>query len=419
MWTWLRLGVGRLLLLATLLATLNLAAMSYVRDTTGAARTPQYASLGGLRAWRLAYEPPRSSGLLEHTYAPDTQSLLHWSLGGSSARASLWRARSSLAVREPHERIGTPQSVWVAIGLGLADNACWHVTRQAGTKHLPTERTQLFLGEAKTCWNLAGSRDAAVLTPHVAPRSHSDQTSAEQASHRLQREMSVLAEGQPVIVLSPALAQRTLGDDWASGATNVWIGEGEVPAANSPAEQNLATGTPPLDLAPASLAGLTARGWQIHAIRRAVSEVEVLAARTRTRWLWGMVALGAAVGALSAYGYRRVLSMMVAIRRTGGARFSSYAMDSAQLAASVCTVVVAGSTCLLAVQTLCGGACGAPQSQMLMPMQLLTESAVDTLRWMLWPWLGFVAGVVTTLGAIIAGASKQGLQHLFARGAAG
>ncbi len=369
-------------MLALLLAGANLAAQRYAKDTAAATAVPEYASLGGLRAWRLSHEPSRRDGLLDQFEQADTQFLMQWSTarGQLGGRPALWRLGFGLMVQEANSRSGAPMGVMVATGLSWPDDACWVMSHRRDIAPQQGPLTRLGLSAHSSCNDIGWQSVTGNRVVSVA-----------------QQEIKSLWSGESVIVLSPSLAQRTLGDAWHESSNSVWVGAGSMVVAESAASVSQAPTTP------ATLQILHARGWTVHEIRHEPSALSRQAQRARRIWLWAMAALGLAVGALAAWGYRQVLALTVAIRRTGGAGWPSHGRDALTLSASLAALMIASSAAGLALCVALGW----------------VTSAHEVANWMLWPWAGLALGLLLASSMVSIAARITSLQRVFARGAQG
>lgn len=388
MWAWLRLGWARGLLLALLLTGVNMAAMRYAQDTAAATRTPEYSSLGGLRAWRLSFDPQRKSGLLGHVEWADTRALLHWTNpeGLGQQAPSLWNTGMGVWVQEPSQRGGSVHSVMVVAGIDWPVDVCWVLSSPP-----KTQRMRLVLNEQTHC---------------VHPSANDILADAKLA--KLQQEVQTLWVGGPTtLVLGPELARRSSGEQWHQYTTGAWVGAGATPSETdaSQARPTAATTT--------SLDSLRAKGWAIHEIRHEPSPLQQQALRARQRWQWAMAALGLVVGTLSAWGYRHVLALMVAIRRTGGASWRPMWRDALRLSLAVVVLMITVAIVPLAAQLACGVSCGA------VPNANWLRSAQTMASWMTWSWAGLAMGSLLANSGVVLRATKQSLQTVLARGSQG
>jgi hypothetical protein len=394
-WAWLRLGWLRGLLLAALLAGANLAALRYTEDTNSSVRTPEFLSLGGLRAWRLSHEPTRSNGLLDYTQAPPTQQLMRWSSKATNAaHPSVWLPSLSVLVQQAQERGGTYYAALVPLGLDVPPDTCWFVV---SSQTAPNTTKRLSLPPYTTCVPM----DAADFRtePKLA---------------RLDRELKALWTARPAIFLSPQLAEKALGEDWFESTTAAWVGAGYLPPENAGANAGIQRGESPL---PSSLASLQTTGWSVHEIRNPPSPMQLQADKVKSRWQWGMAALGAALGVLSAWGYRHVLALIVAIRRTGvGKSWVLHKViyeDAFALSAASAALINGASAVVLAGLIVAAEMWGVGTSQQALPVAQRSGS------WMLWSWSGVALGLIVANSAVVTRAAKQSLQVLIARGATG
>ncbi len=390
MWAWLRLGTARVLLLAALLSGVNIAAMRYSNDTQAATSTPEYSSLGGMRAWRLAYEPPRRNGLLDEAVWPDTRALKRWSTssGTGTPQPAVWRTSWGVMVQKANERTGTPYGVWVVTGMEWPPDACWLLGYNAANE-APASGERLALNQLGGCTQL----DRVDANPENAI--------AEPILAQTQRELQILGGNERVLIIGPELANRVFGGEWPQYTAGAWVGAGAVPASvDKPAQ------VPSVTLAmPASLEALKRSGWTVHEIRHEPSNLVAAVQQAKARWRWAMAALGLAVGALAAWGYRHVLSLLVAVRRTGGAPWWPKWVDALRLSGVLGAVMIAASAVVVAL--VAAGNTSA------------TQTAVAAANWMFWPWAGLMLGLVPATTIMTWRAHQQGLQTLFARGGQG
>ncbi len=388
MWSWLRLGWARGLLLALLLSGVNMAAMRYAQDTAAATRTPEYSSLGGLRAWRLSFDPQRKSGLLGHAEWADTRALLRWTnpVDLSQQAPSLWNTGMGVWVQEPGLRGGSVHSVMVVAGLNWPVDLCWVLSSPP-----KTQRMRLVLNEQTPC----------------AHPSAEDILANAQLAQTQQEVKTLLASGPTTLVMGPELARRSSGEQWHQYTNGAWVGAGATPSEtdSSQARPTAATTT--------SLDGLRAKGWAIHEIRYEPSQLQQQALRARQRWQWAMAALGVVVGTSSAWGYRHVLTLMVAIRRTGGASWRPMWLDALRLSFAVGILTIIVGIVPLATQLACGVTCGAvPNANWLLSVQAAAN-------WMAWSWAGLAMGSLLANMGVVLRATKQSLQTMLARGSQG
>ncbi len=374
MWGWLRLDWGKALLLAGLLLLSSTAAQRYAHDTITAVQSPTVSTLGGLQAWQVRVLPDRRDGLLAHRTARSARVLRHWQALGN--RPSVWVPRFGAFVRQPGDRQARSVGVWVVEGLDFPGGDCALLGGPAVPAGAP-----LVVNRYSSCTVLA-SADEVLTTPVL-------------------RELKALLQSDSVVVMGPALALRVFGQQWHAEIGSAYLGAGPAQVESAPAVQPLA-----------ELEPLRAAGWKTEAITHEKSVAEILAERNRDRWKWAMACLGGVVGMLAALGYRRVLSLTVAVRRTGAAPASQSWLDAWKLSVELTlfTAVVCGAG--LAMQQLCGGTCAAKA----MPWWSWAKAALD---WTLWPLLGFALGLLVANLAVVQLARRTRLQSLFARAAAG
>jgi hypothetical protein len=401
MWAWFRLGWARSLLLALLLGGVNVAAQRYTQDTQAATRALEFSSLGGLRAWRLSYEAPRSDGLLGFSQGANTRALMQWvegadylaSLNAPQSKPSLWRPAFGVLVQEPLQRGGQHYGVVVAMGLGWPADDCW-VLGTSPVKH----SQRLTLGELASCQPIGAP--VAQTAPKLA---------------QAQQDIKALwLNGPNALVIGPALADRVLGRDWQQTTAEVWVGVGALPTDKG--EEKGEAGAHNVASTPASLNGLLASGWTVHAIRHAPSALQQQAALARLRWQLAMAALGFALGVLGAWGYRHVLALMVAIRRTGGARGLTLWLDGLRLVGALAALMITVSVAVMAIQLMCGAGCGTAPAP---GASQSVQTWVDGLAWLAWPWTGLIAGLLVVASGVVLTASRRSLQGIIARGGQG
>ena len=407
MWAWWRLGWARALLLAALLAAANMAALRYTQDTTLATATPEYASLGGLRAWSLARAPQRRDGLLDQMVPADARELARIN-DATSSMPRLLQLSIAVTVQGAHERAGLPLGVLVPIGLDWPPEGCWILA--ASLSGADNEHSRLR--------RLSGLAACKRLDPPGEPNPKGDASRWAQTQRDIQ---GLLRPGEPVVVLSPELTRRALGEQWPQYVKQAWIGAGPIPTATDeamPRSHRDANGRPNAPVAlPAELEPLRGMGWAVHEIRHEPSAARVQAMAASLRWRWGMAALGLALGLAAAWGYRQVLALMVAVRRTGGANMFARWMDAWHLSAALAGLIAFCSAVLLGGQIACGAECAAPMVSGAAADK--SASALAVALWMLWPWAGLIVGLLVTTSLVVMRANRQTLQTLFARGAQG
>lgn len=395
MWSWLRLGTARVLLLAALLAVANMAGQRYAQDTQVAVSTPEFSSLGGLRVWRLSFEAPRRTGLLNQFVRPDTRALMRWSspAEGSNEQPVIWLTSWGVTVQGALERSGNLQGVWVASGLGWPRDGCWAMSQATeGRGEVPGER--LTINESVAC--------TALSSPNLQTKDPPNESQLAQA----QREIKLLDSRARVVVIGPEMAARALGDDWSQQTSGAWVGVGAMP------KSDYKTNTKPNAAQPIALEVLQNSGWTVHAIRHEPSQLLAQVHLARVRWQWGLAMLGFAVGALAAWGYRHVLSLVVAVRRTGGAHWVYKGLDALRLSAAVAALMIGSNAILFSIALACGAQCAwvSPSGW------LEAQSAAQR---MVWPWAGLAAGLLLCTSFVVWRADRVSLQALFARGGHG